>query len=81
MMNFIVLGLIPGTHLQITFKWILSFVAVVLIFVLILSASDMVWLRNALKNFTVKIKVNKFYISKGLTQAIYFLRKVVTLRV
>lgn len=32
MLNFIVLGLIPGTHIQITFSWVLLSVAIVLVY-------------------------------------------------
>lgn len=33
MLNFIVLGLIPGTHLQITFSWIMLVAALVLMYI------------------------------------------------
>lgn len=32
MLNFIVLGLIPGTHIQITFSWVLLSVAIMLVY-------------------------------------------------
>ncbi len=36
MLNFIVLGLIPGTHLQITFSWVLLAAAVLMVIIEIL---------------------------------------------
>lgn len=50
MLQFIVLGLVPGTHLQITFGWILMLLVsltVVLAFV-----ADLLWLRPFLLHKT-----------------------------
>ena len=45
MLQFIVLGLIPGTHLQITYHWIMALLEIATGLVIVLLAYDYLWLR------------------------------------
>ena len=80
MLNFIVLGLIPGTHLQVTLKWIFIFVIVILATLLLLMIVE----KYIFTDFKLKLPSYKSilsYIIKMYGRLVSFLHKASALRV
>ncbi len=82
MLEFIVLGLVPGTHLQITLNWLVVLVLMLLVLLISFLAADIFWLKSRLAQSSNQLDISALTrVGLIINRVKYFLHKAAALRV